>query len=1016
MAISAVLAIFMGGLGLGSYFLGRYAEQHRQPLKLYGYLEVGIAVAAFASPFLISLVRTLYIALGGSQSMGMFMATIIRLGLSGLVIGLPTFLMGGTLPALARAVETDTDTDRSDVGLLYGINTLGAVFGVLLAYFFMLEHFGTHATTWLASLLNCMVGIGALILARSFYSGEPGAEQKAIKEEPNAAEEGYTYNRSLILVAATVVGFVFLLMEIVWYRMLSPLLSGSTYTFGLILAVALLGIGIGGWLYSRRGLNAPVTLVGFAITCGLEAFFLAIPFALGDRIAIWTALMRPLGTIGFFGLVAAWFQTTALVVLPAAIVAGYQFPLLVALMGKGRKKVAQQTGYVYASNTAGSIFGSLAGGFGLLPLLSATGCWQLAIILLILLASGVLFYSLRCEALNRAAHTAAPVFIIVAILLLLSQGPTAAWRHSPIGAGWVNLTDKSANEMRLWLNEIRNNLIWEKEGLESMVGLDDNNGYTFVINGKADGNVRFDAPTQVMGPLVGAILHPDPQTAMVIGMGTGSSAGWLAEIPSIKLVDQVELEKAVFEVARRSGPVNNYVLDNPKVRNIIGDGREVILTTGEKYDLIFSEPSNPYRAGISSLYTREFYQSAAKRLNQGGIFSQWVQGYNLDARTVRIIYATLYSVFPVVEVWVTRSDDLLFVCSMDERPQSVEELRKRIDSEPFWSALLYGWSTVDLEGFLAHYVANPELARIMAATDLEDGLVNTDDRMLIEFSFARTLGKPGRKVINEFRQEAWSRKMHSPVWLDSSVDWKLVIDNSFLMLANMGFQVNSQGMTDDQQARNAAYNFFNRDQMAADQILQAWSRQNREPLYPLELAMLAEAYAEKGDSRALSLVNQLNKFHPVTAKVILARYHWRSGNSSLALDALKTALTNFRVYPWVQFRVMYRSFDLALEMVNTLPEKALELFELLSEPFCVKIHEYTRGVKLIQIASTLPPTQGIKALQQLEPHFPWNEGFLRYRMQVYQELNHSLAPLAQKELDAFLKHKQDSFFDDPRNR
>jgi predicted membrane-bound spermidine synthase len=306
MAISAVLAIFMGGLGLGSYFLGRYAEQHRQPLKLYGYLEVGIAVAAFASPFLISLVRTLYIALGGSQSMGMFMATIIRLGLSGLVIGLPTFLMGGTLPALARAVETDTDTDRSDVGLLYGINTLGAVSGVLLAYFFMLEHFGTHATTWLASLLNGMVGIGALLLARYFYSGESGAEHEATKEESNTADsEGYAYNRNLILASGAVVGFVFLFMEIVWYRMLSPLLGGTTYTFGLILAVALLGIGIGGWLYSRRGLNAPVTLVGFAMTCALEAFCLAVPFALGDSIAIWAALMRPLGTIGFSGLVVA---------------------------------------------------------------------------------------------------------------------------------------------------------------------------------------------------------------------------------------------------------------------------------------------------------------------------------------------------------------------------------------------------------------------------------------------------------------------------------------------------------------------------------------------------------------------------------------------------------------------------------------------------------------------------------------------------------------------------------------
>jgi hypothetical protein len=690
--------------------------------------------------------------------------------------------------------------------------------------------------------------------------------------------------------------------------------------------------------------------------------------------------------------------------------------MLVALMGRGRRNVAQHTGYVYAWNTTGAIVRSLAGGFGLLPLLSATGCWQLAIILLLMLGGGVLFYSLRCEPLNRAAHTVTPVFIVASILLLLSQGPTAAWRHSPIGAGRVNLTNKPANEMRQWLNEIRNNQVWEAEGLESMVGLDDYDGYSFTINGKTDGNVRRDAPTQVMGPLVGAILHPDPQTAMVIGMGTGSSAGWLAEIPTIQRVDQVELEKAVFEVARRSAPVNNHVLDNPRVRNITGDGREAILTTGEKYDLIFSEPSNPYRAGIASLYTREFYQAAAKRLNKGGMFSQWVQGYDLDARTVRTIYATLYSVFPVVEIWVTRSDDLLFVCSMDERPQSVEELRKRIDQEPFRSALLYAWGVIDLEGVLAHYVANPELARVIAAKDLEEGLVNTDDRMLIEFSFARTLGRPDVNIVDELHQQAGSRKMHYPAWLDRSVDWQLVIDNNSLLSANMGFQADSRGMADDHQARIAAYNFFNWDQMAADQILQMWSQQDREPQYPLELAMLAEAYAEKGDSRALSLVNQLNKFHPVTAKAILARYYLRSGDPARALEALKTALTEFRVYPWVQIKVLYRSFDLGLELVNAIPGRAMDLFEMFSEPFCVRIHEYTRKIKLIQISAALPPSEGIKALWQVEPHFPWTEEFLRYRLQVYRKTNHSLAPLAQKELNEFVKNKEEGFPDASREQ
>jgi hypothetical protein len=175
--------------------------------------------------------------------------------------------------------------------------------------------------------------------------------------------------------------------------------------------------------------------------------------------------------------------------------------------------------------------------------------------------------------------------------------------------------------------------------------------------------------------------------------------------------------------------------------------------------------------------------------------------------------------------------------------------------------------------------------------------------------------------------------------------------------------------------------------------------------------MLAEAHAEKGDSRALSLVNQLNKFHPVTAKAILARYYLRSGDPARALSALKTALTEFRVYPWVQLKVLYRSFELGLELVNAIPDRAMELFELYSEPFCVRIHEYSRNITLMQISAALSPIEGIKALQQLEPHVPWTEEFLRYRLQVYQKSNHSLTSLAQRELNEFVKNKGEVFFD-----
>ena len=564
----------------------------------------------------------------------------------------------------------------------------------------------------------------------------------------------------------------------------------------------------------------------------------------------------------------------------------------------------------------------------------------------------------------------------------------------------------SPNEVRAWLNEERSYLVWEAEGIESMVGLRNYDGLAFFINGKVDGNAKYDAPTQVMGPLVGAVLHPDPQTSLVIGMGTGSSAGWLAEVPTMRRVDQIELEKVMFEVARRSAPVNNNVLEHPKVNNIIGDGREFLLTSSNQYDLIFSEPSNPYRAGIASLYTREFYQAVEKRLKKGGIFSQWVQGYEVDTRIVRIIYATLYSVFPSIEVWETMQNDLLFVCSMEEIPQTILGLRKRIDQEPFRSALLYAWGTRDLEGFLSHYVANVRLAKSMAAKDLEEGLVNTDDRMLLEFSFARTMMSRQLRIAEIIRQEALKRKMHTPLGMDASLDWQKILENYDLLAVNQGFTTqNSPDLPKDRQVRIEAYNLFNADQLAADQILQLWKQQHHEVKYPLEIAMLAEAYAEKGHYKALPLINQLKKYFPVTAEAILAKYYLRSKDPEQALNSMREVFTNLRTYPWVMVPVMYRALLQATEMARYFPVMAPVIFELVSEPFCVSILDRARKSAMLEISNDLPIEKAVEALQEFEPHVPWNEGFLRARFEVYKETNHSMIQQAEKDLNDFLKNK-----------
>ena len=296
-ASAAVLGVFMAGLGFGGIVLGRKAENKAKPLEFYGRLELFIAIGAACSPLLIWAARHLYIAAGGTQAIGMTVGTIVRLILAAIILAVPTFLMGGTLPAAARAAVAPDDTSRRSIGLLYGLNTLGAVTGAVAATFLLLEIFGNRLTLWLAAAVNVAVALIALRISKS--TAEPQAAAKpARKNEPLDREAEIKANPTFAFAAAWLVGFAFFLMELVWYRMLGPLLGGSTFSFGLILAMALLGIGLGGAAYAFFGLRRSASLQFFALTCAAEAFFIGLPYAVGDRIALEHCFSARLGTPG----------------------------------------------------------------------------------------------------------------------------------------------------------------------------------------------------------------------------------------------------------------------------------------------------------------------------------------------------------------------------------------------------------------------------------------------------------------------------------------------------------------------------------------------------------------------------------------------------------------------------------------------------------------------------------------------------------------------------------------------
>jgi spermidine synthase len=715
--------------------------------------------------------------------------------------------------------------------------------------------------------------------------------------------------------------------------------------------------------------------------------------------------LRSLEILGFPGLAAGWVLVAMLVVLPAACVAGAQFPMLIALLGSGSHGVGRQTGLAYAANTAGAIAGSLLGGFVLLPAVGALGCWRAVVALLTVLGLGAAALAAQKGQLGSRFAVVAGL-ASVSLLLLRATGPTALFRHSPIGVGRIPAeTTSSPNGWRSWVNAERRGILWEADGVESAVALSNRAGLAFVINGKVDGHIRADAPTQVMSGIVGAILHPDPKSALVIGLGTGSSAGWLGVIPELSNVDVVELEPAILRVAKDCAIVNRDVLDNPKVHIAIGDAREVLLTTRDRYDLVFSEPSNPYRAGIASLFTVEYYRSVMDRLNEGGLFLQWVQAYDVDSRTVRKIYATLATVFASVETWELGANDLLLVASREPLAHDAAALRAKVEREPYKAALAAAWRAVDLEGFLAHFVAGPALAKAIA--DQEPSL-NTDDRTLVEFAFARSANHRGGFDSVEVVATARARGEARPD-VRGDVAWDRVDDERITFRTSEAESgPPPPHLRPAQRLRAAAQAQYLAGQWAS--VVELWQRQAREPQGPTELAILAEAMAEQGDEGALRHAEALRALQPAEADAVVARLRARQDKLEEAMTALEAAFLRHRVDPWPMPVIIRHAIELAADLATKDAALAERVYAALREPFAGDLQQELRTDAMLVAAGQLPLERAcVESLSGLEPHVPWRLSVLSWRSRCYEARKPAWAGRAARELDEYLSGEATPF-------
>ncbi len=1045
-ANAAVLAIFMAGLGLGSIWLGRKADSHKQPLVLYGWIELGIALGAAMSPLLVELARAVYFQLGGTAALGGGLGTGVRMALALLVLAVPTFLMGGTLPALARSLQDAQDLGRREVGSLYAINTFGAVAGGFLSTFVLVEVFGVTSTLWLAAAINAVVGLLAIRLggtvpplessaesAHTVRASQPDTRNEAGADGP--AEDTHAAPPIFVIVAAAVVGFVFFAMELVWYRMLAPLLGGSSFSFGLVLVAALAGIALGGLLYGSGRQALRPTLHVFALTCALEALVVVIPYALGDNIAVLALLSRSLLVYGFWGLVASWAFVTAIVVVPAAIIAGFQFPLLIGLLGSGERQVGREVGQAYAANTAGAVLGAMASGFGLIALLGAERMWQAMSVTLILLAVVAAVLHQRGRApLSGTAHDRAtqaarnrggssdrrrstmeltvPLGVgLLAAVLCFTGGPSVAARHLAIGAGRVEL-GKTPREVHKTLVDGRSIVFWSREGVESGIALTARSSLSLIVNGKSDGSARGDAATTIMAPLLGALLVQNPRRGLVIGLGTGESAGWLAEVPSMQHVDCVELEPAVIEVAQILAAHNFDVVNHPKVRIHVGDGREFVLTSRETYDVIMSEPSNPYRAGVASLFSQDFYRSVHDRLDDEGVFVQWLQAYEVDAMTIRTAIATLRSVFPSVEVYSLHATDLALVARKHPASIDLAQLRDRAGQSPYAEALAISWGTSGIDGILAAYLGNDGFARSIYEQDAD--WIDTDDQPVLEFGFGRTVGQPSVVEIADIRTTARDLgHAEPPLTGEGPTPDQIAEAANLRTLHGSGAGGHPASTASDpavvarQRARAAR---AKKDYLRA---CAAWKEQSSPPLHFDDKLLLVECAIEgERVSPSEELLASIEKVSPTTALLLRARDSMRTPDVAATDALLVAAFTSAQTDAWFDADMLSNAILWIREHAAEDRALAARWLRLLSTPFAGQQLTLVRRSFRVELAAQVDfNAPCVEAFASLEPHLPPDLSLLRERVRCYELTAHPLLARANQDLAAYQRGAAVAFSD-----
>ncbi len=626
-SLGVLLATFMGGLCAGSLTLPRLKwAQNQHPLRVYAKIEFGIALCGVLVLFGMPLFDGVYTAAVGHG----LPAILLRAIVCGLCLIPPTFLMGASLPAAARWIET-TPEGVSWMGMLYGANTGGAVFGCLLAGFYLLRVFDMGMATFVAAALNVAVGLVSLSIAKA-------------STEPSLARPGAETARAYwpVYIAIALSGATALGAEVIWTRLLGLMLGATVYTFSIILGVFLIGIGIGSAGGSAMARSLRTTAAARAVFGVCQ---LLLTLAIG-----WTAFMvsdsLPYWPVNPLLSTSAWYTfqidmaRCLWAILPATILWGASFPIALAAAAQKNEDPGRLVGGIYAANTGGAILGALSFSLLLVPWIGTQGCERLLIVLAAISAVLILAPVLAASrSLTGAAGLAAALVVAGVLVTHVSGVPGMLIAYG----------------RRIMTSMTRSKILYAGEGMNSSIAISrwEDGAIQFHVSGKVEASSEpYDMRLQRMLGHIPALLHPNPKSVLIVGFGAGVTAGTFVVHPGVERIVICEMEPLIPPTATKYFSRENYnVMHDPRVQIVYDDARHFILTTREKFDIITSDPIHPWVKGSATLYSKEYFDLVKEHLNPGGVVTQWVPLYESDLPTVKSEFATFFDAFPNGTVW-----------------------------------------------------------------------------------------------------------------------------------------------------------------------------------------------------------------------------------------------------------------------------------------------------------------------------------------------------------------------------